>query len=112
MCACSRRCSVGVQHGAAWSHDKRIISLFFKHLLLQWPFSPFLSIYCHKEPLMQVPFLDTKGIVPEDMLEWDQKRYLLDFLAIEHGNFLETNVAQCCPFSQNNGLKHLFSDMV
>ncbi|KAM7522993.1 hypothetical protein LguiA_012895 [Lonicera macranthoides] len=168
MCACSRRCSVGVQHGAAWSHDKskhvmfchiseveftashshlfistiphshsvsgplrapfrttsgldsfcgicrqpmwgsvygifirhsrilnlRIISLFFKHLLLQWPFSPFLSIYCHKEPLMQVPFLDTKGIVPEDMLEWDQKRYLLDFLAIEHGNFLETNVAQ------------------
>ncbi|KAM7528562.1 hypothetical protein LguiB_031972 [Lonicera macranthoides] len=47
-----------------------------------------------REPLMQVPFLDTKGIVPEDMLEWDQKRYLLDFLAIEHGNFLETNVAQ------------------
>ncbi|KAM7493543.1 hypothetical protein LguiB_028152 [Lonicera macranthoides] len=24
------------------------------------------------------------------MLEWDQKRYLLDFFAIEHGNFLET----------------------
>ncbi|KAM7477432.1 hypothetical protein LguiA_025645 [Lonicera macranthoides] len=24
------------------------------------------------------------------ILEWDQKRYLLNFLAIEHGNFLET----------------------
>ncbi|KAM7490665.1 hypothetical protein LguiA_033586 [Lonicera macranthoides] len=47
-------------------YSPRIISLFSKHLLLQWPFSPFLSIYCHKEPLMQVPFLDTKGIVPED----------------------------------------------
>ncbi|KAM7493545.1 hypothetical protein LguiB_028154 [Lonicera macranthoides] len=53
------------------------------------------STLTSQEPLMQVPFLDTKGIVPEDMLEWDQKRYLLDFLAIEHGNFLETNVAQC-----------------
>ncbi|KAM7477433.1 hypothetical protein LguiA_025646 [Lonicera macranthoides] len=24
------------------------------------------------------------------ILEWDHKRYLFEFLAIEHGNFLET----------------------
>ncbi|KAM7523407.1 hypothetical protein LguiA_013309 [Lonicera macranthoides] len=30
--------------------------------------------------------------------EWDHKRYLLDFLAIEHGNFLETAWLRYEPF--------------
>ncbi|KAM7502771.1 hypothetical protein LguiB_001675 [Lonicera macranthoides] len=40
---------------------------------------------------MQVPFLDTKGIVPKDDARMGPQMVFIGFFfAIEHGNFLET----------------------